>query len=354
MMQAEERPVVDRIEGVALPSESMTLVGHEAAAGRLATAYASGRMHHAWLISGSKGIGKATLAFHFARHILQNPQPDNAPAVIDPSSWSPAITGQVAGGGHPGLLHLTRPWDSQTKRFKTQLPVEEIRRTQAFYGMTSSTDTWRVTIVDTADDMNASAANALLKILEEPPKRSLFLVLSNSAGRLLPTIRSRCQLLPLQPLSAGDVADALVMLGQNPSSPQVADLSEGSVRRALQLEQGDVLASFTVFEGLMAGRATGSAADWVKVHTMADTLARRGNEDTFAMAVDLMLSHIGHQARAGGLDTPTPNLRTLVGWAEVWEKANDSVRLADAFNLDRKQLILSLFSMVFDHHRKTG
>ncbi len=352
MIAVDERPVADRIEGIPHPGEATKVIGHEQACTRFVETYASGRMHHAWLVSGPRGIGKATLAFGFAKHVLAYGNPVDAPAAFDTSKLPETLHRQVAQGGHPELLHLTRPWDEKDKRFKSQLSIDEIRRTQSFYGMTAGAGGWRITIVDAADDMNASAANALLKILEEPPNRSLFFVLSHAPGRLLPTIRSRCQALQLQPLRQEQVLAVLDRFETGLPQAELAraaELSEGSVRRAVQLALGSVLDAYEQFENLMSGAGRGHAEDWINVHKIADSLARRGAEDSHRLFVDMVLGWIGSQVRK---NSQTTERSALAGWAEVWEKANLSVRQAETFNLDRKQVILSLFAALFDRYKK--
>ena len=351
MLEAELREVADRMDDVPLPAESTHLIGHESAVERLAHSYRSGKLHHAWLISGPRGIGKSTLAFHFARHVMANPDHKNASGSIEPDAWPESLVRQVAQGAHPDLLHLTRPWDDKGKKFKTQLSVDEIRRTQAFYGMTAGAGGWRITIVDAADDMNASAANALLKILEEPPKRSLFLVITHAAGGLLPTIRSRCQALSLCPLSDEQVAEVIKHTGLSWPPDQLtkaANLAGGSARRAIQLVRSDVLKHYKTFENLMQKQAIGSGSEWAQVHTIADAVSRRGAEESFALFIDLVMAWIGQQVRQDAGQVATP---VLAGWAEVWEKATRSTTLAEAFNLDKKQVILSLFETLFQTRR---
>ncbi|MDD9911394.1 MAG: DNA polymerase III subunit delta' [Ahrensia sp.] len=342
MIEEDERPVADRLDGIATPAESDFLVGHDAARQAFLESWASQRLHHAWLLSGPRGIGKATLAFHLAKRLLSG-RTDAA------SGIDTRVLGQIAQGAHPGLLHLTRPWDSKTKRFKTQLSVDEIRRTQSFYGLTSASGGWRICIIDSADEMNASAANALLKILEEPPKRSLFFVISHASGAILPTIRSRCQALALSPLSEAQVVSVLQSLEVEASRnriEQAAALSGGSARQALQVLQGGTLKAWQAFEQL--GHAKGEAGDWVAAHKLADQLVAKGQEDAFWQFLDMVSGWIAEQPR-GGDDR---RLAVLAGWADVWEKTAQSIRLADAYNLDRKQVILTLFSNLFAHNAR--
>ncbi len=350
MMELEERAVADRLDGIPTPSECTRLVGHDSAMKKLTHVYASGKMHHAWLISGPRGIGKASLAFCFAKHIFSQPNQTSAPELYDAATIPDTINRQVSQGAHPELLHLTRPWDPKAKKFKTQLTIEEVRRTKSFYGMTAGAGGWRITVVDCADDMNANAANALLKILEEPPKRSVFFVLTHAAGSLLPTIRSRCQMLSLQPLSAqsiNTVLDQLKVLASEADRDRASRLSEGSVRRAIQLIHGDVMKDYNTFEKLMETQATGNGTDWGVVHKIADNISRKGREQELGLFLDLVMGWIGKQAR----HNKRAALSELASWAEVWEKASHSIAQAEAFNLDKKQLILSLFENLFTRNR---
>src|SRR5215469_12871747 len=182
----------DRVEGFAHPRETFALLGQGAALARAARAIRAGRPPGAWLITGAPGIGKATLAYRIARYLLAYGATDAGPEDLTVPPDSVAAR-QVAAQSHPGLLVLKRIINPRTGKLMTVLSVDEIRRLSGFFGMTSGAGGWRVAIVDTADDMNDNAANALLKMLEEPPAHAMLLLLSNTPGRLLPTIRSRCQ-----------------------------------------------------------------------------------------------------------------------------------------------------------------
>ncbi len=350
-MLDEERLVAGQLDGIPGPWQSTRLIGHDAAVSQFCTAFSSGRMHHAWLLSGPQGIGKATLAMHAARHVLSQTKADEGARTFEPSTWSESLVSQVANGSHPDLLHLTRPYDQANKKFKQQLTVDEVRKTQSFYGMTAGGGGWRITIVDSADDMNRNAANALLKVLEEPPKRSLFFLISHEAGRLLPTIRSRCQHLALHPLAAGDVVKVLDEVGFEADRDRkmwAADLCEGSPRRAIQLLESDLAAVHGRFLTLMEKGAEGAASHWQEAHAIAALLARKGSEDTFDLFIDLMFRWIGQRVR---VDAGHVSTELLAGWAQVWDKADETVRVAAAYNLDRKQVILDLFALLFERHR---
>lgn len=329
----------DWLEGLPLPREQTNLIGHSVAAAELHEGYAGGRLHHAILLTGPKGIGKATLAFRFARFVLSHPDPAKAPppsAGLLPASER--VAAMVATGAHPNLLHLRRPWDEKAKKVKTQLTVDEIRKTVTFFGNAAGVDGYRIAIVDAADDMNVSAANALLKMLEEPPKRSLFLVLSHAPGRLLPTIRSRCRRLSLDPLGPDDLDAALTSLGLSVpegDKPALAALAEGSVRRAIECIENDGLEVYRQFRSLADGFPR---LDRPRLYRFADAVAGRKGADSFDLCADLARGWLTEHMRLtlrGGVDR-------LNGYAVAWETINRIVAETDGINLDRRQAVISV------------
>jgi DNA polymerase-3 subunit delta' len=188
----------DTLDGIPEPSENPFLFGHAEAKSMLAGSLRAGKLPHALIFAGPQGIGKATLAFHLANLLLQNLDPASVQDIGSPDPTS-AIFRQVASGAHPSVLHLTRPVNERTKGFKTVVTVDEIRKVNRFLSMTAYDGGWRVVIVDPADDMNTNAANALLKNLEEPPAKTVFVLIVHSIGSMLPTIRSRSQTIRLAP-----------------------------------------------------------------------------------------------------------------------------------------------------------
>jgi DNA polymerase-3 subunit delta' len=310
------------------------------------SAYLGGQLHHAWLITGGKGIGKATLAFRFARFIIANPDlsqlaPGDSMAV-DPESRAAR---QIAAGAHPNLLVLRRPWDDQTKRYRTELTVGEVRRIRSFFGSTAGNEGWRICIVDTADDLNISAANALLKMLEEPPAKGLFLLVANQPGQLLPTIRSRCRRLDLKPLPPDAVRAALRRHDGNSGERDLAaELSGGSLRRAIQFLESDGAATYHAFSELAAQLPD---VDYRGVHELADVVAAKGQDDTFEAFLDLiddwLSRRVRHRPEPTGTLAPAVRAASLASWAAVWEKIRESSLQAETLNLDRKQVVLQVF-----------
>ena len=332
---------VDALDGVALPRQRADLIGQHRAEAALLDAYRSGRIHHAWVLGGPKGIGKATLAFRFARFVLAHPDP-GAPEVLRARDLAVdadhPVARRVAAGAHGDLLHLRRPWDDKAKRFKTELPVDEIRRTVGFFGSTAGAGGWRIAIVDPADDLNANAANALLKILEEPPPRSLFLVVAHAPGRLLPTIRSRCRRLELDPLSSHAIADGLTALGieGNPRDhAAAAELADGSLRRAAVLVAADGVALCRSLEAVLA-RAPD--LDVRAAHAIADKIAQRGADDALDIAVDFLGDMAEKRAKTA---LASRGVAAAARWAEAHDEIGRVIGRSEALNLDRKAAILA-------------
>ncbi len=334
------------LDGAIPPAENSELFGHEEARAFLAKAYRTGHMHHALLLEGPQGIGKATLAFALARHILSHPDPATAPEGLDETAPDSGLMRQIASGASHDLLHLTRPVDAKTGRVKTAITVDEVRRAGHFLSQTSGTGNWRIVVVDPADDMNRSAANAILKILEEPPARALFLMISHAPGKLLPTIRSRCMPLRLTPLSDEDLRWGLSHLGLDQGQPPevlqaVVRLSEGSLSNAiLLLRYGGLEIAEAAEQILQDGPATSKQA----IHALADTLVARDRETAYEFFTDYMMERIRKAARQAAVDG---DLSASERWARLATELAESLTTARVYNLDRKQAVLSLFSSFF-------
>lgn len=340
---SDELIIADRFDGVPHPGDPHPLFGHEAVSNSLLTAYQNGRLHHGILLSGEKGIGKTTLAMRLAAHFLEFPEPKNAPDTLQiPTSDNPVFA-KISAGAHPNLLYLSRPWDHTAKKFKTKLTVDEIRQTVSFFGTARAEEGWRIAIVDAIDDANASASNALLKILEEPPERTIFFVIANSMASVLPTIRSRCLHVPVKPLQTDELLSALSGIGVLEDIPKddqqlLIELAKGSVRKAIILAREDGLTLYRTFREICSGLET---LDWSKVHLLAEKISARGQEDRYKLLFSFAYEFM--EDRATTTETATKSISSLARWAEVWEKTRNSVRMADGYNLDKKQVILNLF-----------
>jgi len=341
----------DRLAGFASPREVDRVFGHDNALGELASALRSGHMHHAWLLVGPEGVGKATLAYHFARSVLAHGEAGDGAAV----HADHAVFRKVAGLQHPNLLLIRRSWIEKTKRYSQWIGVDEVRRLRAFLGSTAGEGGWRVVIVDRADELNQNAANALLKALEEPPPQTLFLLISSAEGRLPVTIRSRARTLRVPALGADDleraVSAALARDGQTADAKTrklALALSQGSVRRALELVSGEGIG---LYKDIMATFAGLPELDGGRLHKQVEKLAGAGDTERLELYLSLLLGLIERLIRCGAtgegaLDQEAALAKRLVSkqnlsaWAEAWEALSEARAEAFALNLDRSLLLL--------------
>ena len=353
------------------PCRNPDLLGHAAAEGVLLAAWKSGRLPHAWLISGPKGIGKATLAYRFARFVLAqgadaDPNQDALFADLEPAADGLAIGRdqpaflQVSRGAHPGLRVIEKTVNEKTKKLRSEIVVDDVRSAIKVFNVTAEDGAWRVTIVDAADEMNVNAANALLKTLEEPPARGLLLLVAHNPGRLLPTIRSRCRTLALKPLAEDQVA-ALIAARQAEAEPgailALARLADGSPGRAFDLMESGGPALYEDLIGLLRELPR---TDVAELHKFADRVCRRGNESAFETFIALLGWWLTRMVRHGALGDVVPEIirgdaevaaelvarRSLDQWIEVWDKISRLADRADSVYLDRKQVLLNVFSIL--------
>jgi DNA polymerase-3 subunit delta' len=329
----------DVLDGAVAPAENTRLFGHQQAEDFLARSYRSGKGHHAILIEGPEGVGKATLAFRFAKHVLTHPDPMQAPAEMADPDPNSLVSRQIASGASHNLLHLTRPVDEKTGKVKAAITVDEVRRAGKFFSQTSGTGNWRIVIVDPADDLNRNAANAILKILEEPPKRSLFLMLTHAPGKLLPTIRSRCLPLQLSPLAPAALRDAMAHLGFDPSGTDTQKAlagAEGSVSQALKLINYGGLDIITAFEAILVGQGPGVRRE---MHKLAEVLSAKDSDTIFDFFCERVGRHVmdeAHKAAQAG------DIGRADRFARLSAAIVERIAVARGYNLDRKQTILSV------------
>ncbi len=339
----------DTIPDVAEPSESPVLIGHEEAMLHVAGAYRAGKLHHALLLSGPPGIGKATFAFHLAEHLVANPVPADAPSVFAPRDPQSALFRQIAQGSHPSVLHLTRPANDKTKGFKSAVTVDEVRRVNRFLGMTSSNGGYRVAIVDPADDMNTNAANALLKNLEEPPPRTLFILIAHSPGALLPTIRSRCQTIKFKPLADSELLRVLQALhtplpGDEAARAALAAKAGGSVRDALLMTQFGGLDITEAMSAVLDTREFDVAEAW----RIAEVVGGRDNAVQFAIFNQAALDMTADAARKAALAGDSSRAAAL---SELWRESDRAIAETNTYNLDKKQHVCGLLQKMVDAFR---
>jgi DNA polymerase III subunit delta' len=325
----------DRIEGFAHPRETASLIGQEVALSRAARAIRGGKPPQGWLISGPPGIGKATFAYRIARYLLTYGARDTGAEDLSVPGTDPNAI-QLAAGSHPGLLVLKRGINDKTGKLMNELPVDEVRRLAGFFGMTSGAGGWRIAIVDTADDMNANAANALLKLLEEPPNRAMLILLANRPGQLLPTIRSRCQRLELRPLDETTVADALTQYLPDANAQErlsLARLAGGSIGAALNLASGEGGELAAEADRLIESAAT---PDILALLALGDRLWRA--KDGLARFGDFLIDALGTRIRAKARASSGAPLER---WTALLTRLQDSFARSRGLNLEPRQTILS-------------
>ncbi len=335
-------PASDAFE-IPHPRAATALYGHVEAERAFLDAY-RGRMPHAWLIGGPRGIGKATLAYRMARFVFAHPDPGTARAATSLAlpADHPAVR-RVAAQGHSDLLALERT-EGDNGKLRTVIQVDDVRRTVTFFGSTAGEGGWRVCIVDSADELNPAGANALLKILEEPPEKSLLLVVTHAPGRLLPTIRSRCRRLTLRPLPEGDVAHAVAdALGRDAAESDIkaaALAADGSAARAIELLGGTAL---QVRERVNVLLSALPAVDPRGLHALGDALGR--DETALTAFVDAVRDWLSAR-----LIAPAERAR-LVRFADVWDKLNRAARDTEIFHLERKPFVFNVFGWLAEASR---
>ncbi|MEQ9260552.1 MAG: DNA polymerase III subunit delta' [Roseovarius sp.] len=372
-MTDENAPEPDRIDGAPHPRETLALYGQGAAEAAFLQAFNSGRLHHGWLLSGPRGVGKATLAWRIARFLLATPPAGqegglfgDAPLAPDRLDIPPEhpVARRVAQLSEPGLHLLRRggAGTSENDRYKNYLEgkfsqvirVDEVRELARFVGLSAADGGRRVVIVDSADEMNPQAANALLKMLEEPPARTTMLLISHQPARLLPTIRSRCRDLRLVPLGAEDMAAALAQAGVEPgeNAQGIAELSRGSVGEAVRLAQLDGLA---LYGALMEIAGSLPRLDRARAQSLSQAAATRGAEARLDLLFGLTELMLARLARTGATGQPppealpgeadiltrlAPDARKARAWAMAAEEIGSRARHGRAVNLDPAALVL--------------
>jgi DNA polymerase-3 subunit delta' len=341
-------PRADEEDEVAAPRATNQLSGHASAEAAFLSAYRSGRVPHAFLILGPKGIGKATLAYRIARFVFAHPDP-GAPEVaaaatlaVDPEH---PVARRVAAQAQPDLLVLERTVNEKGV-LRQQIAVDDIRRTVGFYGSTAGEGGWRIAIVDAVDELNRSGANALLKVLEEPPQRSLLLLVSHSAARVPATLRSRCRILPLRPLGEADVAAAVAAVTGRQAGDvaitEAAAAADGSVHGALALLDGDALKlrqqALDLLDRLPAVDSKG-------LHALGEAIAGTERQPLITF-VDTVNRWLSRRCQGGRNDLPR-----LARLAEASDRINAAAREAQEYNLERKPLVFGVFSLLAEATR---
>lgn len=346
--EADSAPESDRFPDAPHPRETSALFGHETVERELLDAYRRGRLPQAMLIGGPEGIGKATLAWRLARFLLAHPDPSAAQALAAESLSVPEdapVARRIRALALPDIFLLRRTWNEKTKKHFTEIRIEDVRRLIHLFHQSSGAGGWRIAIVDSVDDLNRSSANALLKLIEEPPERSLFMLIAHRPGRVLPTIRSRCRKLALAPLGESEIVAAMRALGAPWSQRPEAELAgaaasaEGSVREALRLLDGDGVAFDAALRAMFARLPQ---VDWLAVHALADRLTGRENESAYETFMTAVFRFLDRAVRAKA--EQGAGAASLAPFARAFERIDEAARETEIYNFDKRGLILSIFA----------
>ncbi len=325
------------------PRENPLLTGHDQAEATLLDALRGGRLHHAWLITGPEGVGRATLAYRFARRLLAGGTDTLAMEPTHP------VFRRVAAGTHADLLSIEREWDEKKKRLKKNIAAEAVREIPGFLHLTPAEGGWRVVILDGAEDMNAHSANALLKVLEEPPARAVLMLISAAPGRLLPTLRSRCRTLALSPLASHAMDHVLRACLPEMAAAQRAALSEaaqGAPGLALALAEQDGLPVTAMVAEIIAALPN---FPLLRGYDMADALREEAAFDLFFTLLRQRIAAAITASLRGTADHAQQrlaSLRTPAAWGDIWARIGEIHAETERANLDRRQAVVTALSLL--------
>jgi DNA polymerase III subunit delta' len=364
-MMDDTIPEPDCADGAPHPRQTLSLYGQEQAEAAFLQAFRSDRLPHAWMITGPRGVGKATLAWRIARFLMARPTGgagrfDESPPTPDSLALPPdhPVTRRISSLGEPGVFLCRRPWDAKAKRLSKYITVEQTRKLKSFFTLTAPDGGWRVALVDASDEMNPAAANALLKILEEPPEKTLIILVCHQPLALLPTIRSRCRVLRCGSLGRQDLGKALTLAGfEAGSAGQALEvLSEGSVGQAIRLLSTDGLEIYAQIVSLMSGP---DRLDRQAVLKLANSCTGKAAEARYDMVLNLVSLFLSRLARFAALqpsqvaDAAAGEARLMAqlapapGHARRWADLAQSLQArsshARAVNLDPSGVILDMF-----------
>ena len=366
---AAELPDIDRLPDAPHPRETRVVYGHDGAEAEFLSAFNAGRMHSGWLLTGPEGIGKATMAYRMAAFLLAD-QGDQGGFFSPPPATSLEIAPDhpdmrlMLAGAHPRLFVLKRGLNDKGDGYKAQISVDEARKLKGFFQMSATDGGRRVVIVDAADELNTASANAILKVLEEPPPRTTLILIAHQPARLLPTIRSRCRVLRFHPLSLPDLSSAMAAIPDAPEADMaLAVLASGSVGTALKLS---VSGGAALYGDLVRLLTSLPYLDRATAQKFADKCAGKQNAAQFAFALDMMDTFLARTARAGIMGPPAleaaigeANLMARLcrhdvaarGWATAQQELQARARHGRAVNLDPASLILDMLIRIEDTAR---
>ena len=364
----------DQIEGYPHPKVTKNLFGHQTAEQEFINSFKSGKFHHGWLITGSKGIGKATFAWRVAKFLLTQPtdgqeknslfdNSENKHIAID-ANLRNVITARILAESEPRLAIIRKSYDEKRKTFRSSIRVDEIRHLKSSFSLSVTDGGYRVAIVDCADDLNINAANALLKTLEEPPKNTVFLLISHNVHSLIPTIRSRCRELRLNSLADSDLVNALKQI--NLTIPEqdreiYSLLGSGSVGNSIRLIQHD---GASIYRSLLSFLHQLPDLNGFELEKFIATFLGNKNKSRLELLIELLNVTVARISKAGIMGRSSsysfltdekeiftklcPNLNSAKKWAQLAQTQSERLKDGLAVNLDPGSMILDTFFQIED------
>lgn len=360
----------DSVEELLKPQHSQLCIGHEDIEKSILDRINDGDVPHSLILAGPKGIGKCTFAFRLMRYMIKNGvknDDDAGPSLFGDAlptedvvsldiSADDKVFQQIAAGAHPDMLYIGSEYDDEASGEKSMLKVEDARKVAPFMRMTVSGEGWRVVIIDNADTMNSQSQNAILKILEEPPKNTLLLLIVHRVGSLIPTIKSRCRIIRFSDLSFENYSK-LVCSHQNIPDTDLSllySLTRGSVGRSIQMiEQGGLEAIHLVL-GMFERFPDW---DWVKIHKTGGMMGQKNQADAMKVFEEVFVWLVQELTKAKATnDTLQTVLNTeifsklveyysLNEWIEISTNIKAYFEKVDRSNLDKRQTLIGLFSL---------
>lgn len=364
MSQADAIAELPDIDGEFPPRLTRALVGHKRPIAEFIAAAQGGRMPHAWLLCGPQGVGKASFAYLVARAVLSHAVPTQIEHI------SPAVDSDASRlletSIHPDMYVLKRSYNEKTDKFRGDISVEETRVLKKAFALSSARGGWRVAIIDAIDEVTRNGVNALLKLIEEPPEKCLFLIVCHHPGRVLDTIRSRCRQLNFNALSEDELQQIIAgkLSGIDPNEAAAAAfLADGSAGRALSLSENG---GFDLYRDMVGVMASLPQLDVEQVHGFANRFGTRAAPESFPLFCYLLSGWLHRYVRS--LSTGQAFQPVFEGEAELaerfmagqlplepsvslWEKLQQQSRVVEALNLDKKQAVLEWFVELADATR---
>lgn len=342
-----------------LPHNNSLLIGHEEQEKLFLEAFLSGKMHHAWILHGPSGIGKATLAYKIARFLISNIGNQDTGFLNEPvtsinlSNTHPTFK-LISSQACPDLLVIEREFDAKSGKFKKEITIDNVRKINEFMHKTSSNGNYRVVIVDGADTMNRNSQNAILKVLEEPPAKTIIILTANNIGAFLPTIKSRCRSLKLNSLSKEKIYELLSKFCPKTSDEEhkkIALLSEGSIGNAMQINEQNGL---NVYEDLLSLLAKNLNAK--QIHKLCEEYGNSKNDKKYQLLTSMLINFLSKKIISIAKQKPIENVSGLENIILAEENIQDLIKIKETIekiiadtrisNLDRSKALLYIFSSI--------